>query len=63
MPFLLAHTWAVMSTQVRTGTLEPWKIISVRTENCLRQVLLLHFQTRRYEREPVRVARDLPSWD
>ena len=39
----------------RTGIFEPWKIVPVSTENCLRQVA--HFHTRRCDAAPVRVLR------
>ena len=44
-PFLLDAISNTTKTQDRTGILEPWKIVPVRTENCLRQAA--HFQTRR----------------
>src|SRR3954451_20750349 len=58
-PFFDAHISNTTNSQVRTGTFEPWKIVPVRTENCLRQ--LAHFQTRRSDFEPVRVERLEPS--
>jgi hypothetical protein len=57
-PFFEAHISNTTNSQVRTATFEPWKIVPVRTENCLRQ--LAHFQTRRSDLEPVRVDRDSP---
>src|SRR4051812_30852362 len=57
-PFLQEHISNTTNSHVRTGTLEPWKIVPVRTENCLRQAA--HFQTRRSDVEPVRVLREAP---
>ena len=45
MPFLLAAISKMTRTHVRTGILVPWKMVPVRTENCLRQSA--HFHTRR----------------
>lgn len=36
-PFLEAHISKTTRTQVRTGTFVPWKMVPVRTLNCLRQ--------------------------
>ena len=55
-PFLLDAISNTTNTQVRTGMCEPWKIVPVRTENCLRQVA--HFQTRRCDRDPRVVLRE-----
>ena len=35
-PSLLAHISKTTNSQVRRGILVPWKIVPVRTENCLR---------------------------
>ncbi len=45
IPFLDEHISKITNTQERTGILEPWKIVPVSTENCLRQAA--HFHTRR----------------
>jgi len=57
-PFLEAHISKNTRTQVRSETLEPWKIVPVVTENCFRQVQ--HCQTRRSLMVPVRVLRLRP---
>ena len=46
---------------MRRETLEPANTVPVVTENCLRQPFILHFHTRRWLMEPVRVARSLPD--
>src|SRR3954467_5083060 len=57
-PFFDAHISNTISSHVRTGIFVPWKIVPVRTENCLRQAPPSH--PRRSDLEPVRVARDVP---
>jgi len=44
-PFLLATISKSTKTQVRIGTLVPWRTVLVVTENCFRQVR--HFHRRR----------------
>ena len=57
-PFLLTHISNTTHSHVRMGMRVPWKIVPVRTENCLRQSR--HFQTRRSDARPVRVLRVVP---
>jgi hypothetical protein len=57
-PFLDEHILKITKIHLRTEIRVPWKIVPVRTENCLRQSA--HFRTRRSELEPVRVLRDVP---
>src|SRR5664280_540104 len=58
IPFLSLHISTMTNSQIAIGTLVPWKIVPVRTENCLRHPA--HFQTRRWLVDPVRVGRPLP---
>lgn len=46
IPFLAEHICTMTISQTSMGTFVPWKIVPVRTENCLRH--LAHFQTRRW---------------
>lgn len=57
-PFLPEQGSTMTKTHVRKGTRVPLKIVPVRTENCLGHPT--HFQTRRRETLPVRVARPVP---
>lgn len=57
-PFLLAHISKITNSHLRRLILVPWKIVPVRTENCLRHAP--HFHTRRCEAAPVRVLRLTP---
>jgi hypothetical protein len=57
-PFLEAHISATTMSQMRSSTFDPWKIVLVMAENCLRQSP--HFQTRRSDTLPVRVLRPDP---
>jgi len=58
MPFLAAHISKITISHVRTGIFDPWKIVPVRTENCLRHAP--HFHTLRCDMLPVRVLRAVP---
>jgi len=57
-PSLEAHISKMTSSHVRIGISEPWKMVPVRTKNCLRQAP--HFHTRRWDMVRVQVLREEP---
>src|SRR5579863_5782224 len=59
IPFLLAHISKNTSSQTRSGTFDPWKIVPVIAENCFRH--FLHCHKRRWLIAPVRVFLAVPS--
>ena len=58
MPFLLLTISNSTNSQVRSAMCEPWKMVPVVTENCLRHAL--HVHSRRWVPVPRFVVRDTP---